>query len=109
MISKLKVKKGDKLKYQNGLEFEVDEVDDIGEVVICDICNRDFTNSNLSGGFLFGSYAYCPFCADERLSTIKKHNEENHIKAWCPENKSFRDWILEDIRQGNNLIIHGTF
>jgi len=109
MKTDAKVKPGDKLKYKNGLEFEVDTVEDIGEAVVCDICNGDYTESEKSGGFLFGSYAYCPECAKNRIANIQSHNEERFIKARCPEGKPFSKWILEDIRQGNNLIITGNF
>ena len=34
------------------------EIEDVGDCVICDVCSKDWTSSTVSGGFLFGSYAY---------------------------------------------------
>ena len=80
-----------------------EEVIDIGNTVVCDICNEDYTNSDESGGFLFGSYGYCPKCAVEGIKTIRECNEEKYISVWCPESLSFKDFIL-GIRGGNNTI-----
>lgn len=66
---------------------------DPGNDVICDICGDDYTNSEESGGYIFSSYAYCPGCADRGMKSIKKHNEEKYIKATCPPDMSFADWI----------------
>ena len=80
------------------------EVIEVGNQVICDICDGDFTNDTESkGGFLFGSKAYCPKCAEERLPSIKSYNEEHYIKAYCPGDMLFRDFVLE-CRGGNNTI-----
>ena len=76
---------------------------DIGEEVCCDICNEDFTNSDEEGGFLFGSKAYCPKCAEKRLPAIKSYNEEHYIKAYCPKGMSFRQFVL-NLRGGDNTI-----
>lgn len=77
---------------------------DIGNTVMCDKCGEDYSNSDESGGFLFGSYAYCPKCAKEEIEGIREYREEGHIRAYCPDGKSFRDWILGDIRKGDNTI-----
>lgn len=37
-------------------------VADCGDMVLCDYCDEDYTNSEEEGGFLFGSYAICPKC-----------------------------------------------
>ncbi len=75
----------------------------IGDTVICDYCDEDFTNSDAMGGFVFGSKACCPKCEPRMLGTIKGYNEEYHIKARCPENMSFADFI-RDYRGPNNYI-----
>jgi predicted amidophosphoribosyltransferase len=36
---------------------------DVGNDVICDICNADYTDSEELGGILIGTYAICPECA----------------------------------------------
>lgn len=82
---------------------------DIGNKVYCDACNKDFTNDTESeGGFIFGSKAYCPKCAEEHLPSIKGYGEEKYIKAYCPESVSFREFVLE-CRGGNNTIKIHTF
>lgn len=76
---------------------------DVGNTVVCDMCNADFTNSDKQGGFLFGSKGVCPDCQDRVMSDIKKYNEEYYIKGYCPEGMSFKDWILK-LRNGDNKI-----
>jgi hypothetical protein len=36
---------------------------DIGEMVLCDLCNADYTDSEAEGGVLMGTYSICPTCA----------------------------------------------
>lgn len=81
--------------------------EDMGHTVICDACNEDYTGKPDVGGFLFGSYAYCPKCAKRALPTIKFYKEERFIKAYCPEDKSFAVWVVE-LRAGDNrFLIYG--
>lgn len=80
---------------------------DLEGEVYCDICNEDYSNSDESGGFVFTSKGYCPKCAVEGLKNIRKYNEEQYIKAVCPEGMSFKDFIIE-YRDGNNLVIMGN-
>ncbi len=80
------------------------EVFEIGDTVFCDSCDEDYTNNDsATGGFIFGSKAYCPKCAEEKLPAIKGYDEERHIKARCPAGMSFREFVLK-IRDGNNQI-----
>ena len=66
-----------------------------GRLVFCDICDQDYTDSDAQGGFIFGSYAYCPSCAAKRLPEIESYGEKGHIRAFCPEGKSFADFVRE--------------
>jgi len=66
---------------------------EMGNVVICDYCNKDWTDEKESGGLLFQSNAVCPDCADRAMKNIKKYNEESFIRGICPENLSFADWV----------------
>lgn len=70
-----------------------------GDIVLCDDCNRDYTNSTESGGILFGGRAICPVCAPAWEADAKKYDEERFIKARCPEGKSFADWVRQDLRK----------
>ncbi len=84
--------------------FTLKSVKDIGDQVFCDMaCGKEYTNSDAKGGFLFGSKAVCPECAKEAYSRIVGYGEEKFIKAWCPEDMSFREFVLK-IRNGNNTI-----
>jgi hypothetical protein len=67
----------------------------IGDDVLCDLCNEDYTHKVDSGGFMFSSYAYCPKCAEEHLKSIRESGEEHFISERCPANMSFADWIRE--------------
>lgn len=66
---------------------------DIGEIVVCDRCNKDYTDSNESGGFIFSSSAYCSKCATEALKIIKGYGEEHFIRARCDDKTSFADFV----------------
>ncbi len=84
--------------------YELESVKDIGNQVWCDAsCGEEYTNSDAKGGFLFGSKAYCPNCAKERLPFIKSYGEERYIKAVCPLDMTFREFCLK-LRNGNNTI-----
>ena len=84
------------------------DVIDIGEQVVCDLCNKDYTDSDEQGGFMYGSSAICPNCAPRIMKEIKKLKEEKHIKKRCPAGMSFKDFVL-DVRQGDNRIIISSF
>ena len=71
-----------------------------GRYVICDICNKDWTESDVSGGFLFGSKGVCPDCAPEMEKSIAKYNEQEYIVARCPEGMSHANWIRGIVRRG---------
>jgi predicted RNA-binding Zn-ribbon protein involved in translation (DUF1610 family) len=79
------------------------DVTDVGSNVVCDACGEDYTNREDLGGFLFGSYAYCPKCAKESISRIREYGEEKYIKASCPPNMQFREFVLK-LRGGDNTI-----
>ena len=74
---------------------------DVGDNVICDVCGKNWTRSDESGGFLFGSYGYCPDCEKGgALDRIKGYNEEHLIKGFCPPDMSHADWIRNVVRKG---------
>ena len=77
-----------------------DKVTILGDIVICDTCGKDYTNSDEKGGIEFGSKAVCPKCTPGFLKSAKKFNEENHIKRRCPDDKSFAEWVRDDLRDG---------
>jgi len=73
--------------------FEYTKID-VGDRVICDDCNEDYSNSEASGGLLFSSKAYCPKCAPRLEADAVKFGETKYIKARCAEGQSFRDFVL---------------
>jgi len=75
---------------------------DIGNTVICDFCNQDYTDSDEIGGIVFGSYAACPLCSPRIETSAKKHNEQQHI-ARPNDDERFCDFVIR-IRGGNNTI-----
>ena len=82
-----------------GDDFETIFIDP-GDVVLCDYCNGDFTNSDVIGGLLVGSDAVCPRCQPKTLARLKLYHEEQHIQGFCPENMSFANWV-RSIRGGD--------
>ena len=77
------------------------DIIDIGDTVLCDFCNDDYTDSDAQGGALVGSYAICPQCASEI-------NDTGEPIITCPEGMRFRDWVLR-LRGGRNTIEITTF
>jgi len=66
-----------------------------GDNVVCDLCNKDYKNDPAEGGYIFMSNAVCPDCADEFWKGIQKYKEERYVKAWCPTDCSFYNFVLK--------------
>jgi hypothetical protein len=66
---------------------------DIGNTVLCDLCNEDFTDCKISGGYIFQQKAVCPTCADKFMISIKRYKELRFIKAYCPAGIPFGDFV----------------
>jgi hypothetical protein len=65
-----------------------------GNTVLCDLCNRDYTNDDVTtGGFLFSGKAVCPVCAPDFMKSIKKYNEQKYIKAVADWEETFRNFV----------------
>lgn len=79
----------------------------IGSTVVCDVCDKDYTDSPTSGGFIFGSYAYCPDCADRGFKKIHEYGEEHLIRRLCPEEKSFADFVREYRGEDAHISVSG--
>jgi hypothetical protein len=73
----------------------------IGDNVLCDHCNEDYTTSHEHGGVFIGSYAICPRYAPAAMRSAEKHGEL--VDAVCPASMSFKDWVLA-LRGGDNTI-----
>lgn len=76
----------------------------IGDHVECDMCSKDFTASDESGGFLFIGKAVGPCCAARVEQSARGYGEEGYIKNRCPAGVSFREYVLRDLRAGNDSI-----
>lgn len=83
--------------------MKLDYGEDIGNIVLCDICNTNYTEKPDTGGFIFNGNAYCPVCAVRGMENIKRYSEESYIDAVCPEGKSFYQFVL-DYRGGDNTV-----
>jgi hypothetical protein len=59
---------------------------DIGDTVVCDFCNRDYTESNDKGGLIVGGYAVCPRC--ERIDMLK---DVDYVSM---SGESFKDFVV---------------
>jgi hypothetical protein len=71
---------------------------DVGNRVICDDCDVEYSDAPDVGGLLFQSKAICPACAPKWEASAKRYGEEQYIRARCPEGKSFAAWVREDLR-----------
>jgi len=77
---------------------------DVGRLVLCDLCNADWTDRKESGGFLFVSKGVCPTCAPGFEAEVKSCGEEEFIRGRCIPGMSFADWVRE-LRGGDNSIV----
>ena len=77
---------------------------DIGDMVVCDGCNRDYTGQPDPGGLVFGDKGIGPCCAPKWEASIRRYGEESHIKVRCPEGKPFAKWVCEDLRKTGSTI-----
>ncbi len=71
------------------------KVIEIGNTVLCDLCNLEYTDSDATGGCLMGSYAVCPKC------TPKLNKRE--VDVFNLPTVPFREFVLK-IRGGDNTI-----
>lgn len=82
----------------------------LGDVVYCDLCGRDYTFSKETGGLFFESKAICPVCAPEIEIACERYGEQGYIKDRCPSDKSFADWVRDDLRPaspaGDAIIVY---
>jgi hypothetical protein len=67
----------------------------VGDLVLCDIDSTDLTADARSGGYLFGSYAVGPCCAESHEARVRGYGEQWNIRARCPEGVSFADWVRD--------------
>jgi hypothetical protein len=67
---------------------------DVGNRVICDSCNEEYTGLPFDGGLLFQRKAICPKCAPKWRELAKKYNEERFIKE--NEDGTFYHFVLRN-------------
>lgn len=82
-------------KYADALASGEPAVIPVGRDVLCDSDDTDLTDDPRSGGYLFGSYAIGPCCAERHEAMVRGHGEEWNIRARCPEGVTFADWIRD--------------
>lgn len=76
------------------------DIIDHGDTVLCDACGDDYTNRPECGGIQFQSKAYCPSCTQRAMPTIAKYNEQGFIRAVCPPDMRFAEWVQKVLRNG---------
>jgi hypothetical protein len=59
---------------------------DIGDTVICDFCNDDYTESDKKGGIIVGGYAICPKC--------EKHHMLADADYISRDGETFNDFVI---------------
>jgi hypothetical protein len=75
----------------------------MGDTVLCDLCNDDYTGSIESGGAIVGSYGVCPKCWPGYKAGLEKYRETHAIRALCPDVQSFADFVRE-YRGGDGIV-----
>lgn len=72
-----------------------EQVIDVGNLVVCDYCNKDYSFSDKKGGLLIDNEAICPNCVTDELRL--------KAESVCPTDMSFKDWVLQ-LRDGDNSV-----
>ena len=85
------------------MEIITEQIIDIGDVVLCDDCNEEYTESEAQGGILFGSRAICPSCTPKWEENAVKFDEEEYITDRALPGETFHSFIMR-IRGGDNTI-----
>lgn len=80
---------------------------DIGGIVVCDICNTDYTDSRESGGMIFCSSGVCPRCTHRMLPSIIAYNELHLIRGNAAPGQAFADFIRQFRGPDGNKITVG--
>lgn len=73
--------------------FEVIHVE-VGDNVVCDLCDKNYRGDDTEGGFIFQSKAICPDCSGAYLAGIDKYDERRFIRAINKPGCSFYDFVL---------------
>ena len=76
--------------------YEVVKRDDSS--VRCDLCNKDWTESNVSGGIMFAGKSCCPECEPGMEEKALREGAEHYITARGPQSLSYSDWTTKIIR-----------
>jgi hypothetical protein len=80
-----------------------EDIIDLGDTVLCDYCNADYTESDDTGGLIVGSDAVCPRCEPDTREWLRRSGQARAITAVCPAGMSFWRFVL-NIRNGDNTI-----
>lgn len=66
---------------------------DMGDTVLCDVCNEDYTHSSATGGMLFDTRAVCPDCETKVIKDANSYDEMHLVRGHCPAFITFANWI----------------
>lgn len=80
-----------------------EKIIDVGDTVLCDMCNGDYTDSDAEGGFMLMSNGVCPECADRVENSCRQYGEEKYITERARPGETFKAFILR-MRGGNNTV-----
>jgi hypothetical protein len=84
-----------KMFHELGFKVIVMDTDSGGmPVVICDLCNKDWTGSETSGGGVFSSTGVCPDCEPNFLEGFNKYVDERKYWVPCPPHISHYEFIV---------------
>lgn len=61
----------------------------LDNIVICDACSGDYTDSDAPGGMICGSWAICPACAP-KWADYRPRNQIVRPPSWLP----FREFVV---------------
>ena len=79
------------------------QIIDVGDSVVCDLCNVEYRGSDRQGGILVQSKAVCPECAPKYEADLREYDEMHLLRARCPAGMTFHAWVMH-LRGGDNSI-----
>lgn len=62
----------------------------VGNIVICDACSGDYTESDAVGGMICGNWAICPTCEPTWREFPKRERPIRPLIPWM----TFREFVL---------------
>lgn len=65
----------------------------LGDIVLCDLCNADYSTSDAIGGFVFSAKAVCPECAPRMWDSLIQYDEVHLVETQPAKGETFAEMV----------------